>query len=135
MPRESYGPLSEYPLPLFTALSRLSAACFAYEQSCTDWPKNMEVANIHLYEQALAEIPDLNNLTVLPDSIALLYGKKEIAQYILQLRLLNWRKWYRGPVKQHGKITFAKFRSDLNSKEESILNLNLGELRKLCVTY
>jgi hypothetical protein len=135
MPRECYASLSWLPPPLFIAISRLSAACFAYEQSCTDWPRNQEITNLDLFERALAEIPGLCAMLPheLPESIAMLYGSKQAAQYILQLRLLNWRKWYRGEVKSKRNVSFVKFKSDLNLKEDAYLDSQLVELRKLAV--
>lgn len=72
----------------------------------------------------------LKKMPKTPESCSL-YGCFEAFMLVCELRILQWRAYYRGPVQERGKVISIKFRSDLTGRERIYLEDNVKYLKNL----
>ena len=113
---------------------------FAWEQefdTLSDDQRLITLNNIEAWRE-LARYKTVSHLLTLPipswfrtitpdhEPVNNIFGSWEGFMIMCELRSLQWRKYYRGPVRG----ILAKFRSDLNLAEDRYLEENLDVLRR-----
>ena len=128
-PSNEYGFYHTYGRELFCLLSRTCINMFSWE---INNPKSehllVTLDNIEKYRALLRQVnvhsspevflKDLKKNKNLP----LVYNTQEQLIEIAELRLLQWRKYYRGKVGQNGNQIKVQFGSGLESNQESKLS-------------
>jgi hypothetical protein len=136
---------------LFNLLSRTATVMFMYEPGFEGYPskgKCVAVAGDHFLVNSLSqEVNGRGMIDILSSTCPItmldmfikhrpvhikavkLYGNWENFILAMRLRVLQFRKYYRGAVVNEGKVVTARFRSDLSMDEDATLTRSVKTLK------
>ncbi len=136
---DTYG----YDPALFCFISRISSAMFMYEPGFESIPPGVKVVEVPDQQDVANTMNQMvKGLTVRevqekynPIEMLSLFSREDISHLlfvkgfevsaileVMRLRVLQFRKYYRGPLQLEGGIQKVQFKSDLTKKEQEGLS-------------
>jgi hypothetical protein len=144
----SYGHTPE----LFNLITRVTTIPFMYEPEFDGFPVGSRIQVInhdhHLSNTLPQEVDGVTVSSILkiydPEQmyqlfiekkpkhleVVNLYGEWELLLYVMQLRVLQFKKYYRGKLKQGKNISRVQFKSSLTTAEDKTLLGAVAQLKK-----